>query len=87
MCVSFTVGLDFYMPQQPRTAAPSSAAGHGERGAPYLGQLQACPRRQQPQQPTADHIAQLCPQTAWLAQRHNTNVKLLCDKPRRAQYF
>ena len=54
---------------------------------PYIGQLQACPRCQQPQQPTADHITQLCPQAAWLAQRHNTDVKLLFDKPRRAQYF
>jgi hypothetical protein len=57
------------------------------RGAPYLRQLQACPRCQQPQQPTADHLTQLCPQAAWLAQRQNTDVKLLFDKPRRAQDF
>ena len=39
-------------------------------GHPYLGQLQACPRCQQPQQPTADHLTQLRPQAAWLVQRH-----------------
>ena len=56
-------------------------------GHPYIGQLQACPKCQQPQQPTADHITQLCPQAAWLAQRQNTDVKLLFDKRSKAQDF
>ena len=56
-------------------------------GRPYLRQLQACPRCQQPQQPTAYHITQRCPQAAWLAQRQNTDVKLLFDKPRTAHDF
>jgi hypothetical protein len=87
-CVSFAVGLDFYMPQQPRAQPllPVLVVMESE-GQPYLRQLQACPRCQQPQQPTADHITQLCAQAAWLAQRQNTDVNLLFDKPRRAQDF